>query len=111
MIIEKKKTSIILGSTATRKPTETQEAFQRPASESQLNNNRLEGKILKETMKKPNFSIAVPHNQKYYESSTAANNFHSARLDYNASIQSVTGLINDRRLDAKSTHFKVGFDS
>ena len=64
-----------------------------------------------ESLKKPNFSFAVQQNQNYYESSTAANNIHSARLDYNASIQNISGLINDRRLDAKSTHFKVGFET
>jgi len=105
LIETNKRSNIILGSSqvANFKPSEAKQAFTKPEHNP---DNRSEAMALKQNFKKPNFSVAE-HGQAHIYYDTSANN--------NAILQTKAkrpdqGLINDRRLDARASHFKVGFE-
>jgi len=59
-----------------------------------------------QNFKKPNFSMAEQGQARIYYDTSANNN---AILQTKAKRPD-QGLINDRRLDARASHFKVGFE-
>lgn len=84
------------------KPSEAKQAFTRPEQNPE---NWQEAVNLKQNFKKPNFSLSDSQQHNYYETSGK-----NAKIDGTSAQPRDQRIVNDRRLDARSSHFKVGFE-
>ena len=68
--------------------------------------------MLRDGFKKPNFTLAEMHGRNSHNlfTSTSSMAQRQASANANGNRAHEANMINDRRLDAKASHFKVGFE-
>jgi hypothetical protein len=64
---------------------------------------------MRENLKKPNFTLAEQHAQGYSQKYYGTTNANANLLAHSVSEKPDPDVINNRRLDARASHFKVGF--
>mgnify|MGYP000194540127 CR=1 FL=1 len=108
LALKHRKTNILMGTDGNTSRTEAQEKFTQPdakqlraVSQSQINE-----------MKQPHFSLAEPtrgQTNNYFVSTSRINN--SGARSYNKIVGSSHNIVQNRRLDARSSHFNMGFET